>query len=90
MAAIERPSLFDEILDFLASTPTPEHIIAFKPSESLQARASQLLDKNRNDALTAEERNELDEFSRMNHLMSMLKAKSRKKYQIDNHAYYHP
>ncbi len=79
MAAIERFALLDEILEFLASTPTPDDIIAFKPSDVLQARASELLEKNRQGTLTAEENAELDEFSRMNHWMSMLKAKARKK-----------
>jgi len=36
--------LFDEVLDFLASTPTPAQIIAFHPSETLQARLRYLLD----------------------------------------------
>ncbi len=79
MAAIERFALLDEILEFLASTPTPDDIIAFKPSDVLQARASELLEKNRQGTLTAEENAELEEFSRMNHWMSMLKAKARKK-----------
>jgi hypothetical protein len=39
-------TLFNEILDFLSSTPTPEAILAFRPSKELQARASELLEKN--------------------------------------------
>jgi hypothetical protein len=39
-------TLFNEILDFLSSTPTPEAILAFRPSRELQARASELLEKN--------------------------------------------
>jgi len=79
--AIAPPSdaLFDEILDFLASTPTPEKIIAFEPPEALQQRLSHLLDQNKRDALSAEERSELDEFLRMNRFMSRLKLHSRKK-----------
>jgi hypothetical protein len=79
MAAVERPTLFDEILDFLASTPTPEQIITFRPSETLQARASYLLEVNRQGTLTLEERTELDELSRMNHFMSMLKLRARER-----------
>ena len=79
MAAIQSNTLFDEILDFLASTPTPEQIIAFQPSPTLQERTRYLLEQNRNGTLTAEEHNELDEFGRMNHFMSMLKIRARKK-----------
>ena len=79
MATLEAGTLFDEILDFLASTPTPEQIVEFHPSERLQLRLSELLDRNRNGNLKANESAELDEFSRMNHLMSMLKIRARKR-----------
>jgi hypothetical protein len=79
MATLETTTLFDEILDFLASTPTPEQIIAFHPSDALQSRLRDLLERNRNGLLYAEESAELDEFSRMNHLMSMLKIRARKR-----------
>jgi hypothetical protein len=79
MATFRNDTLFDEVLDFLSSTPTLEQIVAFSPSDTLQARVRELLDRNRNEALTAEEQQELDEFQRMNHFMSMLKIRSRKK-----------
>lgn len=79
MASLEISTLFDEVLDFLASTPTPEQIIAFHPSEALQIRLRELLDRNQNALLTAEEQAELDEFSRINHFMAMLKIRARKK-----------
>ena len=79
MAAVQFSTLFDEVLEFLASSPTAEQIIAFQPSETLQERAHYLLEQNRNDALSAEERLELDEFTRMNHFMNMLRIKARQK-----------
>lgn len=78
--AVARPeALFAEVIDFLASTPTPEQIIAFKPSDQLEQRLSYLLEQNRHDALAVEERSELDEFLRMNHFMNMLKIRARQK-----------
>lgn len=73
MLGQERQShvLFDEVLTFLASTPTPEQIIASRPSEKLQERLRHLLNKNRNAGLTEEESAELEEFSRLNHSLSM-------------------
>lgn len=80
MATVQaNTQLFDEVLDFLASTPAPEQIIAFEPSEGLQERVRYLLDVNRNGVLSAEENAELDEFARINHFMSMLKIRARKK-----------
>ena len=79
MAVAQPEALFAEVIDFLASTPTPEQIVAFKPSDQLEQRLSYLLEQNRQDVLTAEERNELDEFLRMNHFMNMLKIRARQK-----------
>jgi hypothetical protein len=79
MAIAPEAALFDEILDFLASTPTPEQIIAFEPPESLQQRLSYLLQENQSRSLTAEEQAELDEFLRMNRFMSRLKLRVRRK-----------
>jgi hypothetical protein len=72
-------TLFDSVLDFLASTPTPEQIIAFQPPEALQKRLSDLLELNRSHRLTETEQTELDEFLRMNRFMSRLKLKAREK-----------
>ena len=74
-------TLFDEILDFLASSPGAEQIIAFKPPEALQQRLSYLLERNRNDRLSSEEQLELDEFLRMNRFMSRLQLRARLKLQ---------
>ena len=78
MATIPTNMLFDEILDFLAAAPTSDEIIAYQPSVQLQERASHLLQQNRDGTLTEAERQELDEFTEMNHFMSMLKIRARK------------
>jgi hypothetical protein len=43
MNVVPENALSDEILDFLASTPTPEQIIAFEAPDRLQTRLSDLL-----------------------------------------------
>lgn len=78
MAIAPAPNgLLDEILDFLAAGRTVEEILAFQPSEALQQRSHYLLERNRQDLLTAEEHDELDEFMRMNHFVNMLKIRAR-------------
>ena len=79
MAIAPEAELFDEILDFLASTPTPEQIIAFQPPEHLQQRLTYLLEQNQRSGLSAQEQVELDEFLRINRLMSRLKLRARRK-----------
>ena len=68
-----------ELIDLLTSTPTPEAILAFQPSDRLEQRLSALLERNQQTILTAEERVELDEFLRMNHFINMLKIHVRRK-----------
>jgi hypothetical protein len=79
LATIE--PLFDEILEFLASSPNAEAILNYQPPDTLQERLDALLDKNRAGRLSEEERLELDEFLRMNRLMSRLKLKVRQRLQ---------
>lgn len=79
MATVPSAVLFEDILDFLASTPTPEQIIAFEPSEALKQHLAYLLEQNRHDTLSEDQRVELDEFLRMNHFMTMLKLRARQK-----------
>lgn len=70
---------FDEIIDFLTSCPSPDAVVAFKPSVALQNRADMLLEKNRQGTVTTEERQELDYFMVIEHLMRLAKARARKR-----------
>ncbi len=83
MAAIPRASLLDEVYEFLLSRPTPEEILAYRPSQSLQARASTLLDHKKQGIITPEEDDELEAFGRANNFFSILKAKARLKLNTD-------
>lgn len=65
---------FEELISFLASSPSSEELVAYRPPEKLQARMSELLERNRQDSLSTEEEIELDEFLRMNRFMSRLQA----------------
>lgn len=72
---------FDEITDFLLSSPTPEQIIAFRPSATLQMRVSTLLQKNREGRLSEQEAGELNDYSQVNHLMILIKARARQRLE---------
>ena len=64
------------VLEFLATSPSPEAILSFRLTPDMQARASELLEKNRADQLTPAEKVELDEYVRINDIVSLLKARA--------------
>jgi len=71
--------VLEEVFKFLCSTPTPEQIIAFKPSDRSEDRLSELLSLNRQGTLAENDRVELDQDLWVNHLMNMLKIRVREK-----------
>ena len=72
-------SIFGEVTDFLAGNPTPQEIIDYRLPEYLQERAHDLLEKNGEGLLTLEEQKEMMDFSRIDHMLTLLKAKTRLK-----------
>jgi hypothetical protein len=79
--AIQRLIVWDEIDEFLVSTPTPQQIIAFHPSEKAQARLRQLLDMSRDGKLGVDEAHELEESMAVENFMRRLKVKALAKVQ---------
>lgn len=62
------------VLDFLASTPSAEQIVAFAPAPEMTERLRTLLDREAANSVTPSEKAELDEYERLEHLMVMIKA----------------
>jgi hypothetical protein len=69
--------VYQEVYQFLASRPTHEEILAFRPTEATQTRIHQLLAANKEGRLAADEQNELDEFETVEHFVRMLKLHTR-------------
>ena len=67
---------YEQVLEFLATGPSAEQIIAFQPRSEAQGRFSHLLDLNRQRMLTTQEEEELDHYIRIEQMMSLLKAKA--------------
>ena len=65
-----------EVLEFLASLPTNEAIIALRPSESLQAQISTLLEKNGAVGLTPTEEQLWQGYQYLEHIVRMAKARA--------------
>jgi len=70
---------FDEVFDFLASSPSVEAIIDYEPPLTLQERFSELAEMNRNGVISQGEREELEEILRLNHFVNRIKLRARVK-----------
>lgn len=65
-----------DILELLATLPSPEEILALHPSPTFQARVQMLLEKNREEGLSAMEEQEWQQYEYLEHLVRMAKAKA--------------
>lgn len=65
-----------EDLEQLATSYSPEEILALRPSDVLQARVQKLLEKNRGEGLTPAEEQEWREYEKLEHLVRMAKARA--------------
>lgn len=68
---------YDEIVDLFARGTPPEEILKYRPSQTAQNRASELLARNKTGELTPEEQAELDQLGDLEHLMQLVKARAR-------------
>lgn len=72
-------TVFDVVMDFLATEPSAQEIIDFYLSDDLQARLDDLLDKNGEGLLSITEQEELTEFLNVDEMFSLLKTKMKLK-----------
>jgi hypothetical protein len=69
--------LTSEIADFLATCPSREQLLNYHPSDQVQRRAQELLEKNKEGNLTKSEQWELDQYEHAEILMRLVKARLR-------------
>ncbi len=68
---------YDEIVEFIASGSTPESLLQFQPSEESRQRVHELIRKEKSEGLLPEEKAELDDYLKLEHLMRMAKARAK-------------
>lgn len=68
-----------EIIDFLATSPSPSEVLAYHVSERAQERLQRLLAINAAGLASAEEQVELDEIGQIDHIIIMLKAQAQER-----------
>ena len=78
-------SIFDRVTQVADEPLRPDvakYILRWGFNAQDQARVSELLAKLKADDITDEERHELEEFNRVNHLLTMLKSKARQALHV--------
>ncbi|MCB1076939.1 MAG: hypothetical protein KDM63_21560 [Verrucomicrobiae bacterium] len=67
---------YSDLVDRLAELPSPEEILALKPSVELSERTEELIEKFKANSLSEAESEEWKGIERLEHLMRMAKAKA--------------
>jgi hypothetical protein len=65
-----------QVLEFLAGLPTPEEILNLRPSERLNRRVQELLEKSRTNGLDEREEEEWERYQFLEHLVRIAKTKA--------------
>ncbi len=79
--AVKVFDIWYEVDEFLTSTPTPEQIFAFRPSQAARERLRYLLDANSNRPLSSDEEAELNETLAVEDFVRRLKVRALAKVQ---------
>lgn len=67
----------DEVVEFLARQIPAEQLASFRPSEATRQRVWDLVRREKDEGLTPEERCELDDYEKLEHLLILARAKAR-------------
>lgn len=68
-----------EVLEVLASLPTPQEVMALRPSVQLSVRIAELLSKNCDSGLTAAEQQEWERYEYLEHHVRMAKTNANRR-----------
>jgi hypothetical protein len=71
----------EQIIELLASQPSPEAVFALRPAPEMQARMSDLLDRHKSGGLSRQDEIELDRYFLLEHLVRLAKAHAYKQLQ---------
>lgn len=75
---------YEDIIDFIAAGTTPETVIAFRSSDSVQLRVADLVERSHNGSVSPEEQSELEDYLQLEHIMIMAKARARQHTRLAN------
>jgi len=73
-----------DVLELLANLPEPKDILTLRPSEPLQRRIDELLEKGRAGSLSDQEEAEWERYEYLEHLVRMAKASAQVKMRTSS------
>ena len=79
MSTGKQSRVYNELVNLLAENAPADKLLKFHLSKVNQRRLDDLLSRNRNGSLTAQEEVELDAFEQFEHMVRLLKARVRAK-----------
>lgn len=68
---------YEEIINFIAAGTSPASVISFQPSDEVKTRVGDLISREKEESLSAEEKTELNLYIQLEHIMRLAKAKAR-------------
>ena len=68
---------YEEVIDFIAAGSNPRAVIDFHPSETAKARVTKLITQEKTVGLSEDEKSELDDYLRLEHIMRLAKARAK-------------
>jgi len=82
--ATQTIKIYDEIIELIARGTTPQSVISFHLSDTAQNRLEDLIYNAKNNELTQDEKQELDSYLILEHIMTLAKAKANQYLNIAN------
>lgn len=70
---------YEEVIEFIAAGTSPDEVAAFRPSEAVRQRAIELVQREKGEGLTADEKSELEHYLQLEHIMRLAKARARQR-----------
>jgi hypothetical protein len=77
MIAVKNYKASEEVANFIAMT-NPAKVLTFRPSEETRQRVSDLIEREKNEGISEDEKRELEYYMQLEHLMRMAKIFARK------------
>ena len=77
MAAPLKMRAYEEVIEFIAAGTNPSSVIAFQPSDAVKKRVTDLIDREKRGDLEPDEKEELEHYMQLEHLMRLAKARAR-------------
>jgi hypothetical protein len=69
---------YEEVVEFIAAGVSSDDVAAFRRSEAARQRVGELVEREKTDGLSAEERSELENYLQLEHIMRLAKARARR------------